>query len=290
MNFQNALDELELDIHSLPDYKTLKKQFHKLALKYHPDKNSQNSNLKFQKINEAYQFLSQCMQNEEEQTSLSFQDLLQVFLTSVLNNNLSFVSIIKLLLTSTSDFSYDTLNKQECVDLFFLLHKYKDIFHVSDKILEFVSTIVAQKFKNDEVFILQPKLEDLLNHNVYKLYDNSNNLFLVPLWHNELYFDSPCKDHDIIVLCQPSLPPNIEIDDQNNLYAELRISLNSQLMNSLNYSFQIANKEFSIPLPKLRLKHEQFYRIKGVGIANISESNIYDITNKSDVILKIILC
>ena len=63
MNYKEAFDLLEIDLTEVkycdisPEY--LKKQYRKLALKNHPDKNGNTteSNEKFQKINEAYNYL-----------------------------------------------------------------------------------------------------------------------------------------------------------------------------------------------------------------------------------------
>jgi hypothetical protein len=151
--------------------------------------------------------------------------------------------------------------------------------------------IIKEKYKNDRVFILKPSLKDLLEHNIYKLYVDEQ-LYLVPLWHNELYFDTP-DGSELIVLCQPKLPPNISIDENNNIYCEEVIKINNELSelikNDKFVSIEVGEKWFSIPLNKLYLKEEQLYRFSSQGISQISEKDIYNVSNKSDIIVKIIL-
>ena len=63
MDYKQAFEILEINLEFI-DYKDisldyLKKQYRKLILKHHPDKNgnTQESNDKFKQIHEAYQFL-----------------------------------------------------------------------------------------------------------------------------------------------------------------------------------------------------------------------------------------
>jgi hypothetical protein len=61
------------------------------------------------------------------------------------------------------------------------------------------------------------------------------------------------------------------------------------LIKSKFVSLEIGEKHFTIPLDKLYLKEEQLYKFKGQGIAQICEKDIYNVSAKADVIVKIII-
>ena len=126
-----------------------------------------------------------------------------------------------------------------------------------------------------------------MNNNLYKLYVN-NELFLVPLWHNESYFDvSGCE---IIVICEPDISNNITIDEENNICVEKNIYIHNELTkmltNNTALKIYIGETEFEIALSKLFIKSEQYYVIKNEGISKIKK-DIYDISEKSNIIVKI---
>jgi hypothetical protein len=43
----------------------------------------------------------------------------------------------------------------------------------------------------------------------------------------------------------------------------------------------------SIPVSNLYMKTNQYYRIKNEGLSKINEDDIYDVSNKSDIIVNI---
>jgi hypothetical protein len=144
-----------------------------------------------------------------------------------------------------------------------------------------------KKYDNVEVYKLNPNINDLFDNNLYKLYVN-NELFLVPLWHNESYFDgSGCE---IIVICEPELPKGIAIDDDNNICIEKEIIWDDAFMNRIlkneNIHIECGEKIFEIPLSELYIKREQYYIIKKRGLSRIKK-DIYDISEKADIIVKI---
>ena len=165
--------------------------------------------------------------------------------------------------------------------------------YISDELLELVSLVIKEKLeedrKNQRVFILKPSIKDLMEHNVYKLYVDEQ-LYLVPLWHNELYFDAP-DGSEIIVLCQPKLPDELTIDENNNIYYEKCISVERELTNIIKkdkfVSIEVGEKWFSIPIHNLFLKEEQLYTMKKQGISRILEKDMYDVSSKSVIIVKI---
>jgi hypothetical protein len=321
MDIKQALEILEVDLNTVKltnlTHEYIRKKYHKLALINHPDKNGDT--FKFQQINEAYEYLSKELHiingfknvssnssqfsysktfepttGEGISSSNRYIYFLSVFIESIIHGNYKDVikSVIKEIVTGYKQLSlekiFEELDKDSALEVYSFICKYKHILYISNDTLEFVSLLINQKYKNDRVFILNPSLNDLLENNIFKLYVDER-LYLVPLWHNELYFDSP--EGDIIVICNPELPASILLDEDNNIYVEKEINAATELLDLIKnngfVSLTIGEKPFTIPSNQLYMKKDQIYKIKGQGISQVSENDIYNISCKSDIIVKI---
>ena len=312
--YKDAFEILEIDFtHTKYEDITLeylKKQYRKLALKNHPDKNgnTHESNEKFQKINEAYHYLKREIkhlnyddiendikgEDDNSVNSSLYSDILKGFMKTVFEGkyNELLTKIVNDIITAgkrTSVKLFDDLDKDTAFNIYTFLSNNRSVLHLSQEILEVIREIVVKKYDNVEVYKLNPSINDLLNNNLYKLYVHDE-LYLVPLWHNESYFDgSGCE---IIVICEPELPEGIQIDDDNNIFITKEIYGYSDLLNMilLNKSIQITigEKEYEIPISNLYMKREQYYRIKNEGLSKVKR-DIYDVSEKSDIIVKVVI-
>jgi curved DNA-binding protein CbpA len=318
---KDALDILQIDINVFNKditFEYLKRQYHKLALLNHPDKNGNTpvSNEKFKQINEAYEHLKREIKytNNEENIDLDYEnetdneedlfkkycynDFLQMFMKSILEGNYTdfFAKIINIIMKSYDNVTktisiklFDDLDKESALNAYVFLSKHYATLNLNKEIIESIREKVLRKYDNVEIYKLNPSINDLFNNNFYKLYVN-NEFFLVPLWHSELYFDS--SNTEILVLCEPELPETIKIDDYNNIWTEKKISFNEELFhlikNNGNILINIGEKEFKIPVSELHMKREQIYIIRGQGLSKIKK-DLFDVTDKNDIIIKIII-
>ena len=315
MDYFNAFKILEIDISKI-DTKDitlhkLKKQYHKLALQYHPDKNGNTieSNEKFKQIQEAYYYLTNELQfldldneneyndecdqgNKQGQHTPLYMDILHLFMKSILEGKYDTIisKIIQEIVSGCKHISlklFDDLDKDTCINIYNFLSKNRSVLHLNDSILEKIRQIVQEKFDNVLVYKLNPTINDLLNNNIYKLNVNDE-ICYVPLWIGESYFDiSGCE---VIALCEPDLPDNILIDENNNIHIVKEISIVNELVNlitnNINLQIHIGDKVFEIPTQQLYMKKEQTYIIKNKGLNNILYN--FDINNnceRSDIIV-----
>jgi len=321
MDYKLAFEILEIDVTKTSYQKInllfLKNKYHKLALLNHPDKNGNtpDSNEKFQKINEAYFYLKReisILNNEKDDENIntntcsdafmnnnnninndSYKEILKVFIGNVMEGKYNEIIkniINEILMTGCKNISlklFEDLDKDSSFQIYTFLSKHRFIFHLNDENLCELREKLLQKYSNVVIYKLNPSIDDLIDNNLYKLYVDKE-LYLVPLWHNELYYDgSGCE---IVVICEPELPNGITIDDDNNIYVEHAIK-KSDIFDAFGKSIyiNIGKRTFPILLENLYIKSKQFYTIKEEGLAQIKENDIYDVSKRSDIIVKILI-
>jgi len=320
MDIQQAFEILEIDLNTIKltdvTHEYIKKRYHKLALINHPDKNGNNLNAtnKFQQINEAYDLLSKELGEPDNDFVSSDEDntvnnryvyYLSLFIESIIEGSYKELirNVIKEIVLINKDISleriFEELDKDSALEVYRFICKYKHILYIGNDTLDFVSLLIKRKYKNDRVFILNPSITDLLENNIFKLYVDDQ-MYLVPLWHNELYFET--KKHngeinseinsEIIVLCNPELPEELVIDEDNNIHMSLDIEgtkLLDIIKNSGSYTFIIGSKSFIIPMHHLYMKRVQIYRLSNQGISHVLEDDMYNVSCKADIIVKILI-
>lgn len=322
MDYKKAFEILEIDTNNTTysdiTIELIKKKYHKLALQNHPDKNSNTpeSNEKFRQINEAYNYLKREIKNinskdcenedleNEDQTSSVYFDILKLFITGLLDGKYNdvFINIVQDIVSGYKKISiklFDNLDRENAINVYLFLSKYKSTLHLSDSVLDEIKEVVIQKYDDVEIYKLNPTINDLLYNNFYKLYVKDV-LYLVPLWYNEVYFEKEYKNdndndndkNEIIVLCEPELPQGVKIDDDNNIYIEKTINIQTELpslvLNNDSIIIEIGDQRYHILVSELSMKREQYYKIKNQGITKPND-DIYNVSQKADIIVKIVM-
>jgi curved DNA-binding protein CbpA len=318
MNLKDALEILEIDSkYNDLTVEFINKRYRKLALKYHPDKNgnTEESTERFKKINQAYSYLkseglyfvdnaddddadaddaddADADDDESVDSHYIYLNVLKNFIKSVMDGEYIDIiaKIVNDILNKGKQISlkiFEHLDKDTALTVYIFLSRYKSILHFNDELLEIVKKMVIQKYDNVEIYKLNPSVNDLMCNNFYKLYVQEQ-LYLVPLWHRESYYDgSGCE---IIAICEPDLPDNVKIDDDNNLVVDVEIYADNNFINMIendaSLSVDIGDKIFYIPLSNLYMKKEQYYRIKSECLVNVKK-DLYDLSDKSDIIFRI---
>ena len=274
------------------------KQYRLESLKHHPDKNynSPESTAQFQLINDAYlTLLNDCDSGASsddnncngsafaDTVSMSYRDFFLFFVRSTFTDNCTSCNVEEALLNIVAT-NYDkllaTLDKQTAISTYEFMHEYADILYLRPEDLERMRTIVAEKMKADNVVILNPTLSDLFTKKVYRLqYEDQH--FMVPLWHNEMYYPLS-RDRELIVRCViQDMPDHIYIDENNNMTINVRTSVQRALdSGSVTVIIPVSPTPIEIKIPASSLvitACAQTYRCPdAVGIPKINTRNVFD--------------
>lgn len=274
MNGSLARDILDIDSDTELTYECLKQKYRKSALKYHPDKNgnSHEANETFKLVQESYEYLKRELEFgtlDDTTTSLDYSNILFLFVESLFKSDKVISSLITKIANGFSACIFEGLEKETIIEVYTFLSRYKNILHVSQEILDTVKNIIIEKCKNEQVYILNPSLDDLLDGNIYKL-NIDGTIYFVPLWHDVVHFDS--SGAEIVVKCVPELPEHVAIDENNALHVDVRVPFIISLLDNPVISFSLGKYTHMV---SVRLVKNQTIYLDNVGIhridADISE-------------------
>lgn len=236
--------------------KELNKRYHLLALQHHPDKvtdadDSATATEKFKEINEAhkcvlgYFYSSSDNETSEYHTERGYDSILEMFIRGVLSKasasasasatTEAIQSLIHQIITKGIHSAikvFGTMDKHAILTIYDILSKNQELFGISREIMEELTAIMEEKTSADIVIRLNPSLLDMLLDRVFILHECGHQYY-IPLWHSELHYKinpaatatATANDGEVIVLCDPELPDNVTIDDNNNLYISLDVNI-----------------------------------------------------------------
>ena len=256
-NIQSSLHILGFTGDATPaSLKELNKRYHLLALKHHPDKNingeghgeGNDSTENFKEINDAHKrvrdyFYAGCSAGEHDteiNMDTGYDSILQLFIKTIIvkitatsplaPDSNAIQSLIHLIITNGIQSSvklFRSMDKHTSLMIYDILSKNQELFGISREIMDELTCILEDKTSADMVVRLNPSLLDMLLDRVYILNEGGHSYY-IPLWHSELHFNKPVGDGGngaVVVLCEPELPDNVSLDDNNNLFISLDVNI-----------------------------------------------------------------
>ena len=299
MNYEKACNILDINQKDATLDECVKKAYFRMALRYHPDKYKEDNGEKFKEIKLAYDFLTENKRNTRGfdyvniDENIDYKELIKMcinyFSPETNWDNLfvdtSFQGIMKDC-QSVSFKIFDKLNKNKAKQVYDFLYKFKFVLGIEEELLNSFKEKLQKKMVYDNIIILNPTLDVLFNDNIFKL-EIDDKEFYVPLWHHELHFS--LQDKDLIVRCEPEIPENVWINERNDIYLTIQISIN-ELFEKGFHEFEVGEKLIKIDSESLKItKEKQIILLKEKGILKINEEHTYDASVRGDIYVEVFL-
>ena len=191
---------------------------------------------------------------------------------------------------------FDQMDRESLLFIYNLTMKYHTILDIGEDRLETIVRIMKIKLQENDIIIIHPSISDLFDKNNIQVVEHDKQIYYVPLWHTELYYHLQSHDkssqeetreqeRELVVKCIPKLPEYIYVDEANNIYIDVRTRVEN-VFNQHKITISVTESVlFDIPVEMLEFKTHQTVVLKKRGIPMINTENMYDVSEKMDVII-----
>jgi len=290
----------------------LKKRYHILALRMHPDKNGNTveATAAFQELISAYQLLlldvdasgetskMNADENNETYTNIFMNFVKSLFLSKHKSENdkvpLMNPILMDLLHRIVNDYAsvsvsllLDSLDPSMLFQLYEMLEQYNAAVQMDIGIFDEITRIIREKMKKNNFIILKPSLKDVIQNNI-SVVQFEGQTFYVPLWHSELHYRIEGDvSKQLIVKCMPDLPEHMSIDANNELHIDVRADI-KELLSRGNGVLRIPlydSECVELQVRELHVMSRQTVVLRNnkYGISLICSNDIYDVRNKAPI-------
>ena len=211
---------------------------------------------------------------------------------------------------------FRNMDKQSCLSIYDILSANQELFSISREILKELHDIVESKMKHDTIINLNPSITDMLLDKVYILRENDRS-FYIPLWHSQLHFNltpvisgedtvtqstkddnidteqtSAGRESEMIVLCNPELPENVSIDENNNIYINdidvdiCELFKNQNILISIDDTSKSRGFIYELRASDVCFRSDIRQRVRlygSYGLACVNSQDIYNVTTRAHV-------
>ena len=305
MNSRQAYKVLELEPGAA--HETIRRQYKMLALKYHPDKNkAEGAADKYREIKEAHDvlcssgpstgpldpsFVSGWFSTGSSTYARTAADFFEMIYNDEQLQRRVFHPLLMRVVGSCEEKALDMFKKMEkkkARKLYDILILYQDTLHLSVDILVKIRGIVeapegestveegSKEPTIEDIVVLNPNIDDLLNQSVYKLKQEDGTILFVPLWYRELEYDG------VFVDCLPTLPDNVGLDEDNNIHVNCALKV-ADLWDKDEVEVWVGSRAYNLDINRLRLVSKQVVQMEGLGIPVPNEADIFNVSRLSSV-------
>ena len=299
-------DNIARDVLELPrtfSKQELKKCYYRKCLLYHPDKTHNGDDTMFKRCNEAYEYLLGKMnktahnkdgtENDNEDTvyssTVDYMEILQKFLStmhySTSDISISLIQTLQTILqddvSTLSTRMIEHLDLDTLTSIYEFLLRYKVLFTEYSTLFTVLKDAIQSKQEASEIYELQVSLEDAFSHSIYVLDCGENKKRYIPLWHDEVHFK------DCIVYIMKECGDEIWLDEDNNVHVKCILTTEEMMSGDTKTITLYEGNNIQIPCSELYCRSYQTYRIYKQGIPQIHETNIFDTTQRSDIVVHV---
>ena len=218
---------------------------------------------------------------------------------------------------------FRSMDKHSCVAIYEILSENQELFSISREILDELNAIVESKMKNDTIINLNPTILDMLLDKVYILRENGHSYYIplwhsqlhfklkniaaaggaettdeaAAAVDTDTDTDAPADatpadEAEMIVLCNPELPSHITIDEHNNIFINnvdvdiYELFYNQVIHITIDDDTKAQGFIYELYAGDVcfQTKTKQCIRLYGSnGLSRVSNSDIYNASNKSNV-------